>query len=98
MTLEEKKKIFRKVWKWLRDSRTFDRWLPWPEPRTGPEFVDFKSIEFGNSAVYNGKLKIRIPSTEQSEVTGGYGKPMRIISDGEWSLICALHGGKLNGR
>lgn len=98
MTLEEKEKLFREVWKWLRGSGTLDMWLPWPEPRTGPEFADFKSIEFGNPAIYNGKPKICIPSIDQSKATGGYGKPMQIISDGEWSLICALHGGKSNGR
>lgn len=62
------------------------------------EFADFKSIEFGNPAIYNGKPKIRIPSIDQSKVTGGYGKPMQIIPDGEWSLICAVRGGKSNGR
>lgn len=98
MTLEEKEKLFREVWKRLRDSGTLDRWLPWPEPRSGPEFADFRSIEFGNPSVYNAKPKIRIPSIDKSKVTGGYGKTMRIISDGEWSLICALRGGKSNGR
>lgn len=35
---------------------------------------------------------------ECSKAYGGYGHPMQIISDGEWSLICALRGGKTNGR
>lgn len=30
-------------------------------------------------------------------VQSGYGKTMQIISDGEWSLICALRGGKTDG-
>lgn len=98
MKLEEKEKLFKKIWKWLNESGTLDEWMPTPKPRIGPEFVDFKSIEFGNPDVYKGKPRIRIPSIDQSEVTGGYGKPMQIISDGEWSLICALHGGKSNGR
>lgn len=98
MTFEEKEKLFKKIWKWLLDSRTFDKWMPTPEPRIGPKFADFKSIEFGNPAIYNGKPKIRIPSIDQSGVTGGYGKPIQIISDGEWSLICALRGGESNGR
>lgn len=98
MTFEEKEKLFKKIWKWLLDSGTFDKWMPTPEPRIGPKFADFKSIEFGNPAIYNGKPKIRIPSIDQSGVTGGYGKPIQIISDGEWSLICALRGGKSNGQ
>lgn len=98
MTFEEKEKLFKKIWKWLLDSGTFDKWMPTPEPRIGPKFADFKSIEFGNPAIYNGKPKIRIPSIDQSGVTGGYGKPIQIISDGEWSLICALRGGESNGR
>lgn len=98
MTFEEKEKFFKKIWKWLNDSGTLDEWMPKPQPRTGPEFAEFKSIEFGDHAVYKRKPKICIPSIEQSKVTGGYGKTMRIISDGEWSLICALRGGKSNGR
>lgn len=98
MTFEEKEKFFKKIWKWLNDSGTLDEWLPNPQPRIGPKFADVKSIEFGNPAIYNGKPKIRIPSIDQSGVTGGYGKPMQIIPDGEWSLICALRGGKSNGR
>ena len=35
---------------------------------------------------------------DHSNVCGGYGHPIQIISDGEWSLICALRGGKSNGR
>lgn len=98
MTLQEKRALFEKIWKCLNDSGTFDKWMPTPKPRIGPEFSDVRSIEFGNPAIYNGKTKIHIPSIDQSKVTGEYGKPMRIISDGEWSLICALRGGKANGR
>lgn len=98
MTLEEKEKLFKKIWKWLNDSGTLDKWLPTPKPRIGPELADVRSIEFGNPSVYKGKPKIYIPSIDQSKATGGHGKPMRIISDGEWSLICALRGRKSNGR
>ena len=29
---------------------------------------------------------------------GGYGHPMQSIPNGEWSLICAIRGGKKDGR
>ena len=98
MTFEEKEEFFKKIWKWLSHSGTFDEWLPTPQPRIGSEFADVRSIEFGNPAVYTGKTKIRIPSINQSEVTGGYGKTMQIIPEGEWSLICALRRGGKHGR
>lgn len=34
---------------------------------------------------------------DNNKVHGGYGKTMQIIPDGEWSLICALRGGKTDG-
>lgn len=98
MTFEEKKKFLKEIWKWLNDSGTLDEWLPTPKPRIGPELVDVRSIEFGNPVVYNSKQKIHIPPIDQSKATGGYGKPMQIIPNGEWSLICAIRGGKKDGR
>lgn len=98
MTLEEKAKFFKKIWDYLNATGTLDKWLPTPPPRIGPEFADVRTIEFGKTAVYEGKPKIRMPSIDQSKVTGGYEKPMQIISDGEWSLICAIRGGKKDGR
>lgn len=35
---------------------------------------------------------------DHSKIHGGYGRPTQIISDGEWSLICALRRGTANGR
>ncbi len=52
MTLQEKRALFEKIWKWLNDSGTFDKWMPTPKPIIGPEFADVRSIEFGNPAVY----------------------------------------------
>lgn len=34
---------------------------------------------------------------DNNKVHGGYGKTMQSIPDGEWSLICALCGGKTDG-
>jgi len=98
MTLEEKRKLFKKIWNHLNATGMLDEWMPTPPPRTGPELADVRTIEFGKPAVYEGKPKIRIPSIDQSKVTGGYGKPMQIIPDGEWSLICALRRRMANGR
>ena len=36
-------------------------------------------------------------AVDNNKVHSGYGKTMQIIPDGEWSLICALHGGKTDG-
>ena len=35
---------------------------------------------------------------DRSKAYGGYGHPMQIIPGGEWSLICALRGGKKDER
>lgn len=35
---------------------------------------------------------------DRSKAHGGYGRPVQIISNGEWSLICAIRGGKKDGR
>lgn len=34
---------------------------------------------------------------DNNKVHSGYGKTMQSIPDGEWSLICALRGGKTDG-
>ena len=36
-------------------------------------------------------------AVDNNKVHSGYGKTMQIIPDGEWSLICALRGGKTDG-
>lgn len=36
-------------------------------------------------------------AVDNNKVHSGYGKTMQIIPDGEWSLICALRGGQIDG-
>lgn len=35
---------------------------------------------------------------DRSKACGWYGHSMQIIPNGEWSLICAIRGGKKDGR
>ena len=36
-------------------------------------------------------------AVDNNKVHSGYGKTMQIIPAGEWSLICALRGGQIDG-
>lgn len=57
---------------------------------------DYWSKDFAEAeTVFEHTTKCEI---DPAEAHGGYGGQMQIISDGEWSLICALRGGKANGR
>lgn len=50
-------------------------------------------------AEYQTVFEPRTPDElDRSKAYGGYGHPMQIIPNGEWSLICAIRGGKKDGR
>lgn len=51
------------------------------------------------SAEYQTVFEPQAPDElERSKAFGGYGHPMQIIPNGEWSLICDIRGGKKDGR
>ena len=50
-------------------------------------------------AEYQTVFELQTPDElDRSKAYGGYGHQMQIIPNGEWSLICAIRGGKKDGR